>query len=335
MSTEQAAPAGHAGHGLRFAIAVTGAVAIALAISDAFAAFIAPILAVALVQPGGGTPPPLRTIALPLVLWLLATVVAAVTTTLASHPDVLIVTLAAVVFAAFRREASRGPSEAVGLGLTILAVVVPFGAALPSQVATIVDALGLGALAAALALLLAHALVPDRTAREAPAPRPPAGTALRESLGRTVVLTALLAWYVLDGKTDQIYILITALAILRLPQPTKTGTGLVAAAALGGLAALAAALLMVATPSPLFDLVLFAAMVLCFGLVAEGGGPRAALAQGAASTAIILLAIALTEADGSAAYLTRVGDIALTAIAVGLARLLFERPPAPQALGQA
>ena len=313
-------------HGLRLMIAVVGAAVFGLAIGNYLVAFLGPVVAVSLMAPGQPAPAIGKFLILPLIIWLLAGAVNVITLFLSGYSDVLLLVYAGLFFLIFHQDAVKGPGPIAGLIMIVLVAVGTFSSALTIGASFLVDALGLGTLAAVLGALLAHALFPLKGAlpdEEQPQPSP---APLRESLGRTVLLMILFGYFIVTGKFDSLYILVTAVAVLRLPAATQGGVGLVLANIIGGAIALIAATLIATDPSDLFALLLFAAMVLSLGLAAEGGGARAAIAKGATGTAIILMVISLAPADGSDAYFSRVLEIAMTVAYVLLGRMLVDAP---------
>ncbi len=318
-----------AGHGLRLMIAAVAAVAAGLWLNNQLVAFLAPILVVALLQPGSAAPKLGQIVVMPLAIWLLASAIGMLAGHLAERDDVLSVIFALAIFLCLRRDAQHGRSPVIGLVMIVLVMVGTMSANAASIAGDMIDALAIGAFVALAANTLAHAVVPLRTtARTAQIVTPPTTpTPLSETLGHTAILMSLVIYFLVNDKADSFYILVAAVTVLRLPSPAQGAAGLVVANLIGGGVALCAAVLIEATPSSLFGMVLFAAMMICFGLAAEDGGARAALAQGAATTAIILLVLALAPLDGSTAYVNRVVEIAATVAFVILGRALLDAPP--------
>jgi hypothetical protein len=314
-------------HGLRLMIAVVGAAAFGLAIGNYPAAFLGPIIAVSLMAPGQPAPAAGKFLALPLMVWLLALLVDLVTSVLAADSDVLLAFFTGLFFLIFYADALKGPSPIGGLVLIVLVAVGTFSANAPIGAPLLVEALAPGALGAVVSTLLAHALLPAKGVLPERDRPQPSSAPLRESLGRTAMLMALFGYFIVTGKFDGMYILVTAVAVLRLPAAAQGGVGLIASNVIGGAIALVAATLIATDPSQLFALLLFAAVVLCLGLAAESGGARAQIAKGATSTAIILMVIALASTGGSEAYFSRVVEVALTVAYVLLGRAVLDAPP--------
>lgn len=316
-------------HGLRLMIAVVGAAVFGLAIGNYLVAFLGPVVAVSLMAPGQPAPAIGKFLILPLIIWLLADAVNVITLFLSAYSDVLLLSYAGLFFLIFHQDAVKGPGPVAGLVMIVLVAVGTFSAALPTGASFLVNALALGTLAAVLGALLAHAAFPNNAALPEKELPQPSTAPLRESLGRTILFMILFGYFVLTGKFDSLYILVTAVAVLRLPTAAQGGIGLVLSNLIGGAIALVAAALIATDPSDLFAILLFAAMVLSLGLAAEVGGARAAIAKGATGAAIILMVISLAPADGSEAYFSRVVEIAITVGYVLLGRALMDAPPKP------
>ena len=314
-------------HGLRLMIAIVGASALGLVINDYLVALLGPVIAAALVVPGQPAAPVGKLLAIPVVMWVLGQAVLLLAALLAKNTDVLVLVFTGLTFLAFHRDATKGPDALIGLALIVLVAIGTFAATSITAAAIMVDGLALGALAAALSTLFAFGVLPSQAEAshepEAEISRSP----LRESLGRTAILMTLFGYFVITGKHDSLYILITAVTVLRLSSAAQGALGLIAANIIGGAIALGAAVLISTNPSQLFGYILFAAMVLSLGLAAESGGTIGALAKGATGISIILLVIALAPSDGSEAYFSRVFEIFLTAAFVLLGRCIVDAPP--------
>jgi len=314
-------------HGLRLVIAVVGASALGLVINDYLVVLLGPIIAAALVAPGQPAAPPGKLLAIPVIMWILGQIVLAVTALLASNTDVLVLVFTGFVFLAFYRDATKGPDALIGLALIVLVAIGTFAATSITAAAILVDGLAMGALAAALSTLFAHVVLPSKAEATEKPESELSRSPLRESLGRTAILMALFGYFVITEKHDSLYILITAVTVLRLSSAAQGAMGLIAANIIGGAIALVAAVFISTNPSELFGFILFAAMVLSLGLAAEAGGTIGALAKGATGISIILLVIALAPSDGSEAYFSRVVEIFLTAAFVLLGRCIVDAPP--------
>lgn len=313
-------------------VAVVGAAAFGLAIDNNLVAFLGPVVAVSLMAPGQPAPATAKFLALPLIIWLVAGAVDVITVFLSANSDVLLLFYAGLFFLIFHQDAIKGPAPVLGLIMIVLVTVGTVSAGSPIGASFLVDALGQGTLAAVLGALLAHAVFPLKGTLPDEDRVQPSGAPLRESVGRTILLMILFGYFIVTVKFDSLYILVTAVAVLRLPAAAQGGIGLVLANIIGGAIAMVAATLISTDPSDLFAMMLFAAMVLSLGLTAEGGGARAAIAKGATATAIILMVISLAPADGSDAYFSRVVEVAMTVAYVLLGRALVdvaaERAPA-------
>jgi hypothetical protein len=314
-------------HGLRLLIAVVGASVFGMVINDYLVVLLGPVIAAALLAPGEPAAPPGKLLVIPLIMWILGQAVLAVTALLASNTDVLVLVFTGFTFMAFYRDAVKGPDALIGLTLIVLVAISTFAATSITVAAILVDGLALGALAAALSTIFAHAVLLSK-AEVTDKPEPEISRSpLRESIGRTAILMALFGYFVITEKHDSLYILITAVTVLRLPAAAQGAIGLIAANIIGGAISLFAAVFISTNPSELFGFILFYAMVLSLGLAAEAGGTIGALAKGATGISIILLVIALAPSDGSEAYFSRVVEIFLTAAFVLLGRCIVDAPP--------
>jgi len=314
-------------HGLRLTIACVVAATMAMAINNLLAAIIAPIFVAALLAPGAPSPP-VRMFVLPAIIWVVGTLVDTIATFLSGDKDVLLAFYAWVIFLCFFDDTKAGPKPATGLILIVLVIVGTLSSAAPVSTSALVDALGLAAVLALVAIIIAHGLAPGGSMGKDVVAAKPSNHPLRESLGRTALLMVLVGYYVMTEKAGGLYVLVAAASVLRLPAASRGALGLVVANIVGGAVALSAAMLMSVTPSTMFDFVLFAAMVLGLGLAAEAGGKLGNLATGATGVTIILLTVALISNDETGAYITRVVDIALSVTYVLLGRAVLD-PPEP------
>ncbi|MBT6204804.1 MAG: hypothetical protein P8Q36_01095 [Alphaproteobacteria bacterium] len=314
-------------HGLRLTIACVSAAVMAMAINNLLAAIVAPIFVAALLAPGAPAPP-VRMFVLPAIIWVVGFLVDTATIFLGDNKDVLLAFYAWVIFLCFWDDTKAGPKPATGLILIVLVMVGTLSSASPVSTSALVDALALAAALALVAIIIAHGLAPGGLMEKDVVAAKPSSHPLRESLGRTALLMVLVSFYIMTEITGGLYVLVAAATILRLPAASRGALGLVAANIVGGAVALSAALFMAVTPSTMFDVVLFAAMVLGLGLAAEAGGKLGNLAKGATGVTIILLTIALISNDETGAYFTRVFEITLSVTYVLLGRAVLD-PPDP------
>lgn len=330
MSTEAATsavvPARHH-HGLRLTLAAVTALVAGWYGDNALVVLLAPILTVIVMGPGSAAPGPKAALVGPLAIWLGAGAIATTATFLAGQDLTLLALLAAAVFLCFRSDAVHGPKPLTGLVLMLVVTVAPMSAAAAPLADPLVDAMAIGLLIAMFCAMLAHALLPGPPPEARAAALPwTADRALRVPLGKTVLLMALVGWFVITDKTGGLYILITAATVLRIPRVGDAAVGLVASNLLGGALALGVAGIIATTPGSLFTVILFALMILVLGLMIEGGGARGAIAQGAVSVAIILFMMGVLPVDGSSVFIERVGEVAATIIYVLLGRIVIEPP---------
>jgi len=319
-------------HGLRLMLAVGGALLAGMQCNNPLAALLAPILAAIVMAPGSAPPALPKVIAGPIAVWVGAGAIAAVATFLAERDATLLALLAAAIFLCFRNDARKGPSPLTGLILILIVAVGPMSASAAAIADDLVNGMALGLLLAMLAAIVAHAVFPARGTAAATAVSFEPDTSLREPLGKTIIMMILVIWFVTTNKTDGLYILITAVTVLRMPRVGNVAAGLVASNFVGGALAIGVAGLVLLTPGALFAYVSFAAMILVLGLVIESGGTRGAIAQGAVSVAIILYLLTVLPVDSGGAYVDRVIEIAATMLYVILGRALLVAPTGRRAV---
>lgn len=324
MSTDGAAIGRANGHGLRLTIAVVLAFLIGAVLDDVLVMFLAPVFVTMFAAPNAPGPTWVAAATVTVLIWLAVTATAAVTSFFTLHSTVLVLLLTAFVFLCFWRDAVAGPKPMVGLVLVVAVVVATMTASAAPLAAAVVAALPVAVLISMIAIMIAHALIPAEPEPGATPPdMGPSVRPLRDAALRTLILLPLIVGFLATGRASGFYVLIVAIAVLRVPRPDRAALGLVAANVLGGALAIAAATLVLITPSALFGVTVLAVLVLGLGLVVEGGGPRAQLAQAATGPAVILLMIALAPVDGGEAYANRVVEIVLTLAYVLLAQTLL------------
>ncbi len=333
MSAETAAPAprvsmARGGPALRFGLGIVFALLIGHII-DMPLAFLAPVFAVGLLLPAPAPPDPRKLIAVPIVVGVVAVLVDAIGGFLAPMSDVLVLVFALVLFVCFHADALRGAGPVVGLVLTVTLIVGTLAANAEPIAGQIVQSMVLAALSASLATIIAYAIVPHTgggAAAEpvendaAPSPRP-----VMTAVARTVIALPIIIWFIGHDVVGSFFVLVVAINLLRLEMPERGALVMILSNVIGGIVALLCAVLMEANPSPLFAVLLFLGVAIVLGLELEKGGVRAALAQGATSTAIILLALAIAPIDETGKTMDRVVLVFATVVYVLLARALFER----------
>jgi hypothetical protein len=325
MSTEASSPRPFEDYSLRLTIAVLTSALVGLAIDNVFATLIAPVFATMFATPGTAPPGLGRAVLMAAVLWVVSTLTQALTGFFAAHLDMLVVMFAASIYWCFWVDASKGRKPMTGLVLMIFVLVGTMNANAAPLADLVTDTLPLSAFVAMVGVMFAHAVVPQRAAylagQQAEAPHAP--YPVRDAVARTLILLPLIVWFLAAQKTGNFYILITAIAVLRVPRPSHVALGAIATNALGGAAALVAAFLITAIPSSLFGIVILALLMLTLGLMVEGGGARGQLAYGATGPAVILLMLSLAPLDGTEVFIDRVVLIAATVVYVVLAQVLL------------
>jgi len=316
-------------HALRFGLGIVIALLIGRII-DMPQAFLAPVFAAGLLLPAATPPDPRKLIAIPIVVGIVAFLVDAIAGFLAPMSDVLVLVFALVLFVCFHADALRGPGPVVGSVLTVTVIVGTLAANAEPIAGEIVRTMVLAALSASLASIIAYAIVPhagggavaeSAGTGAAPPPRP-----VTRAVARTVIALPLIIWFIGQDVVSNFFVLIVAINLLRIEMPEQGALVMILSNVIGGIVALICAVLMEATPSPLFAMLLLLGVAIALGLELEKGGVRAALAQGATSTAIILLALAIGPIDETGKTIDRVVLVFATVVYVLLARALFERP---------
>ena len=265
-----------------------------------------------------------RAVGVALVIWVVGTATGSLSAFFSNQQTVLVLLFASAIFVCFLRDATIGPTPAIGLVLVVLVVAGTMSANFAPLADQVITALPIAVLISMVALMVAHAIVQSTADVVGAAPTAEgAESPVRDALIRTIILLPLVIWFLSADKVGSFYILIAAIAVLRVPKPQNVALALVAANFLGGAVALVAAMLIFVTPSPLFGIIVLALLALGLGLMVEQGGTRGLLAHAAAGPAMIMLMLALSVLDGSDVYVSRVVDIAATVLYVLLALALL------------
>lgn len=320
---------------LRFGLGVMASLGFGLAI-DLPLAFLAPVLAVPFLHPSKPPLYPLLQLALPIIVFVLTSIIGAVSGFLATHADVLLVSIALALFLCFYSMATKGGSPVIGLVMTITLVVGTLAATSDVLADQISRALPLAMLCASLGTILAHAVFPF--VRRRPAQRGqsmqgggPKGTEERTpnptfiALTRMLIAMPLVVWFVTQDVVGHFYVLLVAAGLLQLDVPSEGGFVAVMGSMIGAGIALLCATLIEATPSVLFALLLLAGVSIVLGLQLGRGGTRSALANAAAAPVMLLIATTVAPIGEGGQGLERTWLVFLTAAYVMIARLASDR----------
>ncbi|MDR7036084.1 putative membrane protein YccC [Methylobacterium sp. BE186] len=261
-------------------------------------------------------------------------VVLAITTSLLSHPAVLILSLALLLYLSFYAHL-RGAPNLVTLLVQISAVSLPvLAVASPAAAVGFAGVLIFAGFVAVLTAWAAFAAFPADAADTAPqasagaseAPSPP--EAAREALLNTLVLLPVLIGFVLVETELAVVVLIVIVNLLRQHDPQqgqRAALGLILGNLIGGLAAAAAySLVLLNETLPFFVAVCLAATLTFAGRIATAG-QRAPIYVIALATFILLLGLGMTPLPGGSgeAFLTRLANVLLaSSYAVGAVSVL-------------
>ena len=203
--------------------------------------FLAPMLAVQLL---GAMPSGIRlgqALAVPIILGGASFAALIVSKFFGGNPGVMLLAVGLIVFSTFYAERSGAPAFPMALiriAFCIIPVISTISLSTAAQLAWFLFAAGL---AAAIIVLMAHALLPTPAAgASAPAPVKPAidsAVAGRVALSDTLVLLPILVAFIIGGDINNIVILIITLNILREIDPSRgarIAIGIVLGNLLGG-----------------------------------------------------------------------------------------------------
>ena len=306
--------------------------------------FLAPMLAVQFL---GALPTGIRlgqAIAIPIILGGASFAAVVVSTYLHGNPVIMLMVVGLIVFSAFYAERSGAPAFPMALIRIAFCIVPVISTISLSTAAQFAWFLFLAGLAAAVIVLMAHALLPTPAAgASAPAQIKPAidsAVAGRIALSDTLVLFPLLLVFIIGGNINNIVILMMTLNILREIDPsrsTRIAAALILGNLLGGVIAVAAYEFVVLTDSFLFFfLAVFVPSLWFSGRVVRGGATAGIYLVGLA-TFILILGIGISPMPGASAetFALRVLKVAIASAytigALSLVRSLRRSPsPAPQ-----
>jgi hypothetical protein len=303
--------------------------------------FLAPMLAVQFL---GALPSGIRlgqALAIPIILGVASFAALIVSTYLGGNPAIMLMVVGLIVFLAFYAERSGAPAFPMALIRIAFCIIPVISTISSSTAAQFAWFLFLAGLAAALIVLMAHALLPTPAAgASAPAPvRPAIDSTLagRIALSDTLVLLPVLIAFIIGGNINNIVILMMTLNILREIDPsrgTRIAVALILGNVLGGVIAVAAYEFVVLTDSFLFFfLAVFVPSLWFSGRIVRGGAPAAIYLIGLA-TFILILGIGISPMPGASAetFALRVIKVALaSAYAIGALSLVssLRRSPSP------
>ena len=327
VATERAPRARRAA--LRLAFGVTACFALVEAL-EWDATFLAPLLAAQMLVKLKQPPSIAQGLAVVLLIGLSTGTVLLITTAFISHPAVLILALALLIYLSFYAHLRGAPELATllvqisAVSLPVIAVLSPDGAV--GFAATLLSA----GVVALLTVWTAFAAFPDHATGDAAADRPtgasgPAAplTAARDALLNTLVLLPVLIWFILDATEVAVVVLIVIVTLLRQLDPQRgqrAALGLILGNLIGGIAAAIVYNLVLLSNTLLFFVTVCLAASLIFAGRLATGGDRAPIYAIAFATFILLLGLGLTPLPGGSgeAFATRLLNVLLaSAYAVG------------------
>ena len=335
MSTESAtvrAPPS-ARPALRLAFGVTACFALVEAL-EWDATFLAPLLAAQMLVKLKQPPSIAQGLAVVLLIGLSTGTVLLITTAFISHPAVLILALALLIYLSFYAHLRGAPELATllvqisAVSLPVIAVLSPDGAV--GFAATLLSA----GVVALLTVWATFAAFPDHATGDAPAapatgasgPAPP--MAARDALLNTLVLLPVLIWFILDATEVAVVVLIVIVTLLRQHDPQRgqrAAVGLILGNLIGGIAAAIAYNLVLLSNTFLFFVAVCLAASLMFAGRLATAGDRAPIYAVAFATVILLLGLGLTPLPGGSgeAFASRLVNVLLaSAYAVGAVSLV-------------
>jgi hypothetical protein len=184
-------------------------------------AYIGPILAVFLLTPGGARPPVGQMLQILLLVvaitWLLSRCFLAV----ADSPISVWVLLLAIATGCFAQLAVKPQHVPALLALMVSVLVASMIQADPTQAAPLPIFMGMAAAQAIMATFLAHALLPSRGPKHAPALVLPAQHAPGpRAFAKAVALVSALGFCTVTSPSNSLLVAITLVNMLRLPEDT-------------------------------------------------------------------------------------------------------------------
>jgi DUF2955 family protein len=242
-------------------------------------------------------------------------------------PLVLLLLISLLIFVEFLLLA-RGQAVGVAAIFLITTAVVPLLAMESTSVAYgFIYSLIAGSALSVILTFAAHAFFPIRVQAE------PVSTLAREerapvplALANTAVLMSVVIYFMLASSSVSIVMVLTVISILRQPASLGggTGVGLIIGNLAGGLAAIAAYLLVTLLPSPAFLLLVVLLVGLVFAERIVRGGKWGPIYVVGLMTFLIVLGLGISPLpqDSGTFFITRVFDVMVGAIyAIGMAGL--------------
>ena len=327
-ATERAAPSARAAFRLAFGVTACFALVEALGWD---ATFLAPLLAAQMLVKLPRPPSLAQGLAVVVLIGLSTGTVLLITTALISHPAVLILALALLIYLSFYAHLRGAPELATllvqisAVSLPVIAVLSPDGAI--GFAATLLSA----GVVALLTVWAAFAAFPEGTtggdaATGASGPAP--AIAARNALLNTLVLLPVLIWFILDATEVAVVVLIVIVTLLRQLDPhrgQRAALGLILGNLFGGFAAAVVYNLILLSDALLFFVTVCLAASLIFAGRIATAGDRAPIYAVAFATFILLLGLGLTPLPGGSgeAFASRLINVLLaSAYAVGAVSVL-------------
>lgn len=292
---------------LRLAFAATFAFGIA-EYQDWEFSFLAPMIAVQLLAAMPSGIKPAHALAVPLLLAGASLAALIGSNLFAGNLPVLLLFVGLAIFFTFyaeRRGASAFAMSLVRIAFCIIPIVAVISRPTGEQLAWF---LVLSGIAAAVVVLVAHALIPTPDTGPPPAQVQSgafdAGTAMRIALSDALVLLPLLLAFIIGGDINNIVILIITLNILRQVDPAqgaRLAMGLIIGNLIGGAAGVVAHEFVVLSSSFVFFLLAVLIASLWFAGRIVRGGPTAAIYVVGLATFILILGMGVSPLPGASA----------------------------------
>lgn len=314
---------------LRFSTGITAAFVISEAMGWA-PTFLAPVLLAVLITSLPNSPPLKVGVSLLVVMTAAALVAFGLSSLLRGSPQILIGSIALIIFLAFMAMA-EGRAKLPGTLLLLCMATIPVVVMVaPEQAGNLPQALVRAMAVAILILWSAYALWPQVVLRPAAPAAPPSDFPVKTALIGTAVVMPLMLVYLLFGLADALPVLVTTCLLVAnfdARQGAMQGLGMMLGNLLGGMVGLLAFLLVTIMPS-LISLALITFLVAAaFAARIDKGGPSAGIALLTCNSSFIILSLAIADPSASSGiWLTRLVQFALACLfAIGMMVLVWPK----------
>lgn len=318
---------------LRFATGVTFAFVLCEALGWA-PSFLTPVFTAVFLVNLPMRPPLKMALSLIVVMAIASLFVYALSSLLHDAPLSMTLSLALIVFVAFRAMAG-GRAKLPALLLLICVATIPVVATIaPAQAVflpmAMIRSMALAMLVIQLVYVVWPKMVAPPSASAAVAPAVLPGTLAM--LG-TLIVVPLMTVYLLFGLTDALPVLIATVMLVANFDPARSrmhALGMVLGNLAGGLVGIVLHMLLLTTPTLVFLAVSLFLVAMMFGGRIAAGGPAAAVALIACNAMLIILGASIASGPASLSlWLTRLVQFVLASVfAVGMMNLLWNRYPA-------